>query len=129
MREKKTVFIVDDDYDDIEMFIEAVAEIDPAINCIKASNGYEALQLLNKGEIIPDYIFLDLNMPRMSGKQCLDQIKKDENFQAIPVIIYTTTRLIEDKQELLELGAERFITKPSNMTTLVKELKIVLSEL
>ena len=73
---KKTIMIVDDDPDDVQLFCEAVAEIDPLYNCLVAYNGEEALKLLQNTNTTPDFIFLDLNMPRMNGKQCLAQFKK-----------------------------------------------------
>ena len=66
---RKTVFIVDDDQDDREIFIEAIAEIDKSFNCITAENGEEAIRKLHAGVFVPNFIFLDLNMPRMYGRE------------------------------------------------------------
>lgn len=123
-----TVLIVDDDDDDKEMFIEAASEINFSVDCIQVSNGQEALQLLKKEEFTPDYIFLDLNMPRMNGKQCLEYLKKNEKLKSIPVIIYTTSKRHEDKEETKKLGALHFITKPSSMNALKRELEFVFSK-
>lgn len=123
-----TFLIIDDDDDDREMFIEAVAEIDISINCKTSTSANDALQMLAKDQIIPDFIFLDLNMPRMSGKQCLSQLKKNEKLSAIPVVIYTTSKLAEDKEDTKKLGATHFITKPSSLLLLKKELEYVLSK-
>lgn len=123
-----TVLIVDDDNDDREMFKEAASEINFDINCIEAVNGHDALQLLKKEEAFPDYIFLDLNMPRMNGRQFLEQFKKNEKFSSIPVIIYTTAKLMEDREEAKELGAVHFISKPSSISALKKELEFVFSK-
>lgn len=123
-----TVLIVDDDNDDREMFKEAASEINFDINCIEAVNGDDALQLLKKEEAFPDYIFLDLNMPRMNGRQFLEQFKKNEKFSSIPVIIYTTAKLMEDREETKELGAVHFISKPSSINALKKELEFVFSK-
>ena len=84
---QKTLLIVDDDPDDIQLFCEALAEINETIHCFSATNGEEALQLLKATIVKPDFIFLDLNMPRMSGKQLLVQLKSDAQFASIPVII------------------------------------------
>ncbi|MCW3110267.1 MAG: response regulator receiver protein [Segetibacter sp.] len=128
MSQNLTLLIVDDDEDDKEMFIEVATDIDASITCIKAANGFDALQLLKKEEIIPDFIFLDLNMPRMNGKQCLEHLKKNERLTLIPVIIYTTSKSSEDKEEVKKLGAVHFITKPSSMIALKKELEFVFSK-
>jgi len=123
-----TLLIADDDDDDKEMFQEVVAEIDQCIRCIKAVNGFEAVQLLEKGEFVPDFIFLDLNMPRMNGKQCLQYLKKNEKLRSIPAIVYTTSKSPQDKEETKKLGAVHFITKPSSMTDLKKELEFVFAK-
>ncbi|MCW3080987.1 response regulator [Segetibacter sp.] len=127
MHKTLSLLIVDDDEDDKEMFIEAVSELHHSINCIKACNGLEALEVLKKEEGLPDFIFLDLNMPRMNGKQCLEKLKKSQKFQSVPVIIYTTSKLAEDIEETKKLGAAHFISKPSSMITLKKELELVFS--
>ena len=129
MQSTFTLLIVDDDEDDKEMFIEVATEIDSSINCIKAANGLEALQLLKKEEFFPDFIFLDLNMPRMNGKQCLVHLKQNEKLRSIPVIIYTTSKMAEDIEEAKRLGAVHFITKPSSMITLRKELEFIFSKI
>lgn len=119
----KTVLIADDDPDDIEMFIEALQEIDNNIRCMSAGNGYDALQLLNVVNTPkPDIIFLDLNMPKLNGRQCLLKLKQQERLADIPVIIFTTSKLDDDNEEMRRLGAIDFITKPSRFSDLVQLL-------
>ena len=116
MKQEITILIVDDDEDDKELFIESAKEVSNNIKCVAASDGQEALRLL-KDELkplIPDYIFLDLRMPRISGKQCLEEIRKDNRLHKIPVFIYSTSRDVEDSIELKKKGAVHFITKPAN---------------
>src|SRR4051795_6752916 len=108
MKEPLTVFLVDDDEDDKEMFAEVMAEICRFNTCITASNGFEALKFLQSSETLPDFIFLDLNTPRVNGKQCLLQLKKDKRLWSIPVIIYSTLRLESDKEETVRMGADYF---------------------
>lgn len=121
-----TIFLVDDDRDDREIFIEALAEIDNSVNCITAENGEDAIKKLKAGSFIPTYIFLDLNMPRMNGRECLVEIKNMKQLENIPVIIYTTSSLLREKEELVRLGATKFITKPANFNDLCNSLKNVL---
>jgi CheY-like chemotaxis protein len=124
----KHIMIVDDDEDDKELFSAALLHLDPTIVCSQAGNGEEAMRLLHTTKTgLPDYIFLDLNMPRLSGKQWLVELKKHPEFQKIPVIIYTTSKLQEDIEETKRLGAVHFITKPSNFSELCKEILFVLS--
>ena len=129
MIQKKRFFIVDDDVDDQELFIEAVNEVDKSIECISASNCEEALQILKSGKIaLPDVIFLDLNMPRQNGKQCLVELKKTAHLSKIPVIIYTTSSEKRDIDETTRLGAAHFLTKPNKFDELCKALSFVLSK-
>jgi len=120
------ILIVDDDSDDRELFKEAVAAIDNTLQVNEARNGEEALAMLNSGRKLPDYVFLDLNMPRMDGKQCLRKIKASPLLQNIPVIIYTTSKLQVDIEETAKYGATCFITKPSRFTELKEAIGAVL---
>jgi CheY-like chemotaxis protein len=122
---QKTLLIVDDDPDDIQLFCEAVAEINGTFRCISAGNGEEAIQLLKSAIVKPDFIFLDLNMPRMNGKQFLVQLKKDPQFANIPVVIYSTSKIKTDIEDSLRLGAASFITKPNKFEHLVKAVSHV----
>src|SRR5689334_10510776 len=110
---QKKIFIIDDDSDDRDLFREALRETDESVFCQFATDGTSALQTLRKpGTLVPDYIFLDLNMPLMSGKECLIQLKKLPALKDIPIIIFTTSALSEDEEETQRLGATLFFTKP-----------------
>jgi CheY-like chemotaxis protein len=118
--------LVDDDADDVSIFKEVLEEINPSIDFIFAADGQEALEILKEQRTnFPDIIFLDLNMPRMDGKECLVQIKKDPVLQSIPVIMYTTSCQSKDIEETMLKGAMCFITKPTN----IAELKHILSSI
>ncbi|HXL57870.1 MAG TPA: response regulator [Chitinophagaceae bacterium] len=122
-----TLLIVDDDPDDLWLFSEAVYEINKAYRCITASNGKEALQLLQNAIVKPHYIFMDLNLPVMNGKECLREIKKKPQFADIPVIIYSTSKLKTDMEEVYKLGAAHFLTKPNTFHDIVKIISDVLT--
>ncbi len=114
-KENIRILIVDDDEDDRQLFIESAKEVDDNIVCVEAHDGHEALQLLmNTENKLPDYIFLDLRMPRFNGKKTLAEIKKEDRLLHIPVIIYTTSRELEDSDELKKMGAAHFVSKPVN---------------
>src|ERR1700733_6869527 len=73
-----TIFLIDDDEDDRKLFFDAVRQFDETINCLSASNGKDGLLYLkDEGNPLPDFIFLDLRMPGLSGEQCLQEIKAD----------------------------------------------------
>ena len=100
MATRKIIMIVDDDPDDRAFFCEALSEVDASIECICLKGGEEAIEHLEESSNeFPDFIFLDLNMPRMDGKQCLKQLKSNSNLSSIPVVIYTTSKSKEDIEE------------------------------
>lgn len=119
----KIYYIVDDDIDDQQFLIEALTEHDEQIQCFTAFNGQEAITHL-KGTFVPlpDAIFLDLNMPGLNGKQCLQELKQTPSLQHIPVIIYSTTSAENEIQETMRMGASYFLVKRSSYRELVNEL-------
>lgn len=115
-------FIVDDDEDDQEILATAISgSILSDHTCSFATDGEEALEILHS-DTLPDYIFLDLNMPRMDGMQCLREIRQIDKLQHIPVVIYTTSMDDTAKATSLRLGATAFITKPTRISELVSAL-------
>lgn len=128
MSKVKKIFVVDDDNDDINLFKEVLQEIDAAIECGVAEDGREAMDILTQSENdLPDLIFLDLNMPRMDGKECLRRLKADESLQHIPVLIYTTSSQSKDIEETMMSGAVCFITKPTTVRELESIIRAVIS--
>jgi CheY-like chemotaxis protein len=128
MRRNHFLFLVDDDVDDHEIFKSALAQVDESIHLIIAGNGKEALQMLAAQEHLPDYIFLDLNMPRMGGIQFLTEIKKSETLHNIPVIVYSTSSHPDDKGKAMDAGATKFFTKPAKFTELCDLLQSLLNQ-
>lgn len=129
MKADATILLIDDDADDQEIFALAVDEVNPSYQCVTAKNGIEALEKLKDGEVKPDCIFLDLNMPRMNGKQCLAEIKKHSELYHIPVVIYTTSSEHRDKDQMLAMGASAFITKPPHIDELITGLGDVFNQI
>lgn len=124
MKTKTSFLLVDDDAEDVAVFEQLLKEIDPLIELVTAADGLEALNSLQQRKHdLPDLVFLDLNMPRMDGKECLRELKKDAQLKKVPVIIYTTSSQSKDIEEALQRGAICFITKPTSL----KELKHILS--
>ena len=118
--------IVDDDTDDRELFCEALTEVMPNSICYNAPNGRRAITALENREIdLPDLIFLDINMPVMNGWQCLSQLKENEAYKNIPVIIYSTSSYPEDIEKALHYGALCFFSKPSSFKDLKQSLMLV----
>lgn len=119
---KRTLMIVDDDEDDIYFFLKALQRTDESFLCMIEESGVSALVKLRNTTVKPDYIFLDLNMPGMSGSQVLTELKKDETLKNIPAIIYSTSTSLTDKETLLGLGASYFLSKPADVHNLPNEI-------
>ena len=129
MKENLTLLIIDDDEDDRELFAASAGEIDEKIICLTAPAGLEALRILqNKENKLPDYIFLDINMPGLSGRKTLEEIKKDERLKNIPVIIYTVSQEVREANDLKSIGAAHFITKPVNPEEIYYLISAVINE-
>ena len=120
-----TILNVDDDFEDIEIFCEAVRDIDPSIVCLVAKSAEEALEILNSDIELPEFIFLDINMPKIDGNVCLREIKESKRLSRIPVIMYSTHTRASDLEFYKELNAG-FLVKQNSYNQLVAELKKLL---
>ncbi len=118
LHEKITLMLVDDDSDDIYFFLKAVKKIPGFYECITAKHGEDALHQLEEANALPDYIFLDLNMPRMNGKNCIIALKNNNRLKHIPVIIYSTSAAHSDINTMLALGAVYYLPKPMEIAML-----------
>ena len=121
-----TILLVDDDTDDQDIFKEAACMVVPGITCLVARDGEKGMETLATLETLPDYIFLDVNMPRMDGKEFLRVVKKHPVFKKIPVVIYSTSNHKSELGDYFKMGASQFITKPSEFNTLLTYLKTIL---
>jgi CheY-like chemotaxis protein len=124
----RTVLCVDDDADDRELVCFTIGEIDPSLKVVHAEDGLEALDYLTKAkraEALPCLVILDINMPRMDGKQTLSEIKKDDQLSTLPVVVFSTSNNAVDKLYCERFGVE-LVTKPSTMHTMQGEVKRLL---
>ena len=123
MAHSKTCLLIDDDQDDQEIFMIALNDSGRQVKCQMADNAILGLQQLDSNPAqVPDYIFLDLNMPGMNGKQCLEEIKNRPFLKDVPVVIFSTSSRQQDINETKNMGAAAFITKPSSIRSLTKIL-------
>jgi CheY-like chemotaxis protein len=120
-----TIFYADDDQEEIAFFCEAIKAIDCSIKCITAWDGAQALRLLDQIEI-PDFIFLDLQMPRLNGRECLLHITSDDRLKDVPVIMYSTSVSPGLSEQLIKEGATKFLHKHCNIIELCDELRSIL---
>ena len=124
MYTNKFFLLADDDHDDAELFNEALYTVDPSIKFHHVEDCREIFQFLLNSKIEkPDIIFLDLNMPGMSGWQCLAKLKNDATLKNIPVIMYSTSSNPREKEIAIDLGATGFVTKPTEFKVLTKILE------
>ncbi|MGQ7946858.1 response regulator [Flavobacterium sp. WC2509] len=122
------ITLADDDEDDRLFFTDAFEEI--KINTIvnTVNNGRELLNYLNLPDtILPNILFLDLNMPILNGIECLKEIKLNDRFKDIVVAIYSTSSSDQDVEDTFVLGANIYIKKPSNFNNLKKILSDVVT--
>lgn len=109
------VLYAEDDIEDVDTFCDMMLSIDPSVKCLNTQNGVETIEFLENATVLPDIIFLDINMPTMDGKSCLRNIRRDERFKAIPIIIYTTSDNAKDRELCLQLGANEYVQKPNTI--------------
>ncbi|HZG00700.1 MAG TPA: response regulator [Chitinophagales bacterium] len=111
------ILVAEDDSDDCEIFHEVVGETGKNIECKFVHDGESLLAVLRKltdtpAARLPDLIVLDVNMPRMDGKEALRRLKKIERVKDIPVVTLTTSNDAKLKDEMQRLGSCAFYTKP-----------------
>lgn len=124
-----TCFLIDDDEDDRDIFMMALNNADDSYECVVANNGLDAVTILTADtQFNPSFVFIDLNMPYMSGKECLAQIKKDPRFLTTPVIMYTTSSYSRDVEDTKDLGAAHFLVKPPGISSLTSMLSDILKQ-
>lgn len=130
-REPVMILLADDDPDDRMFARRALAESRLANELRCVEDGEELLAYLRReGEYAdpeasprPHVILLDLNMPRLSGREALEQIKADAALRTIPVVVLTTSAEEEDVLRSYDLGASSFITKPVTFEGLVEVMR------
>lgn len=115
------VLLADDDIDDCGFFEEALLNFPLATNYNCVHNGEQLMNLLAGNEaVLPHVIFLDLNMPRKNGFECLEEIMLHSRLKLIPIIIYSTSLEKEVVNKLFMNGARYFIRKPSDFSKFIE---------
>ncbi len=113
------ILLADDDKDDCLLFQEAIEDLKLPAQLVTLHDGEQLIMYLESvSPILPDLIFLDLNMPRKNGFECLTEIKTHAELHSIPVIIYSTFFDKEKAFLLKQAGARYYICKPANFNDL-----------
>jgi CheY-like chemotaxis protein len=110
----KSFFLIDDDKDDTEFFADALKDIDSSIEFNYSLNCRELLTTLIQNRPKPHIIFLDINMPGISGWECLQRLKNNIYTRDIPVIMYSTSSAMFEGKKAVSSGAVGFYEKPAN---------------
>ena len=117
------ILLIDDDEIEIMKLERTLTKLEHNHQLIIAKNGEEALDILK--DTTPEVIFLDLNMPRMSGLEFLEILKQDERMKYIPVMILSTSRNHKDILESYNLGIAGYIVKPLRFEDYVNKIKVI----
>lgn len=124
------ILLVEDSPGDVRLTREALRDAKVQNNLHVALDGIEAMKFLGRAGTNaetprPDLILLDLNLPRMSGREVLEQIKQDASLKSIPVVILTTSAAEEDIVRSYQLHANCYITKPVDLEQFIKVVKTI----
>ena len=114
------VLLAEDDEDDQFFFSNALLELPFPTELTIVSNGKDAVEKLKDLEVKPDIIFLDLNMPKMNGKECLKLIRNNQSYTYIPCIILSTSSATAEIEETYCAGANMYMLKPNEAGNLWK---------
>jgi CheY-like chemotaxis protein len=123
-----TVLLVEDDPGDVVMTREALGNAKVLHDLQVADNGEVALAFLRREEPYedaprPDLVFLDLNLPRLDGREVLAQVKADPELRSIPVVVLTTSDAEEDVLRSYDLHANAYVTKPVDFETFLAAVR------
>lgn len=122
MKPERYILLVDDDPDEHLLFEDALKELRNAPRLSYARDGRQLMEFLHSDKAeLPAIIFLDLNMPRMNGFECLQEIRKTDRLKPIPVVIFSTTSQTQAIDKVYEQGANYYIRKP-NTFDMLKEV-------
>lgn len=127
-KEYMHIVLADDDEDDRMFFTDAFSELKMSTKVHTYNDGVELMNYLNSEDaVLPEILFLDLNMPRKNGMECLMEIKANSKFENIAVAIYSTSSTEEHIEETFVNGANIYIKKPNDFNTLKKVLSDVVT--
>jgi len=112
------ILLADDDKDDCILFKDALEEVPLSTNLTTIHDGEKLMKLLRSTRELPDVLFLDLNMPRKNGFECLSEIRRHKNLRHLPVIIFSTSFDQEIVKLLYKNGAHYYIRKPNDFERL-----------
>ena len=118
--------IIDNDPDDRQLFCDALRKVNDEIVCISFATGQEGLNYLREIKDLPKYVFLDIQIDEMDGKECLLRIKRIKHVEKVNVVIYSSSCENENEIQLYKkLGAAYVMIKPSTFKELCEKLSVL----
>src|SRR5215213_6975561 len=105
------VLYCDDDVDDLEFFKKAIHRVSPSISLTTTPDAEEALNILATEEKVPNFIFLDLQMPKLDGLECVIAIKRNKKLKRVPIIIFANGLSKTQIEQFNKLGVFQFLSK------------------
>ena len=118
--------VADDDADDFLILKDALEEVAPDVEVSHLDSCLKLVDMMEQSNL-PDLIFLDLNMPVFSGRECMKKIRIHHQWKNVPVIIYSTSKADQDVKSCFEDGADLYIVKPNSFQSLLSLIKKVMS--
>jgi CheY-like chemotaxis protein len=132
MNEIKRILLIEDDPQDVELTLEALAEFNLANEVVVARDGAEALDYLyqrgafaGRSNGLPAVALLDLKLPRISGIEVLRRMKTDDALKKIPVVTLTSSRESTDLEQCYEIGVNAYVVKPVQIRDFMNAIKEV----
>jgi two-component system, chemotaxis family, response regulator Rcp1 len=133
MKHLRTILLVEDNPADIKITQRALRESELSVELVVVRDGQQAVDyLLRQGTFaddeswrVPELILLDLNLPRLTGREVLERIRSTPMLQSVPVVVLTTSRRREDVQEVYAAGANTYIEKPQDFRRFVDVLRTI----
>ena len=124
----KKVILVDDDQDDCMLFEDAMNDIGMLSQLKVANDGEKLFQILSsQSPCFPDLIFLDLNMPKMNGYECISKLRNSALIKCIPIVVFSTTNQVEMIDWVYYNGANLFVNKPNSYFKLKETIRNVVN--
>lgn len=125
MNKNIVAFLIDDDREDQFFFELAVAELRQPVTCCFADDCFKGLEMLAHTDFNPDFIFVDINMPKMNGIECLAKIRKIHRLDGVPVYMYSTSADEFIEERCINLGAAGLIKKETSISAIGEMLLAV----
>jgi chemotaxis family two-component system response regulator Rcp1 len=133
MKLLRTILLVEDNPADIKITQRALRESELSVELVVVRDGQQAVEyLLRQGTYahdeswrVPELILLDLNLPRLTGREVLERIRSTPMLRSVPVVVLTTSRRREDVQEVYAAGANTYIEKPQDFRRFVDVLRTI----